>query len=80
VLVKVAAFWDMVLCKLVYKYNLLFLDFSPEAVFFSETLVRLSRAERRCVPEVGNLQLMSGLKYLKRCVNVFRHRDLKLAL
>lgn len=72
-LVKVATFWDMVLCKLVYKYNLLFLDLNPEAGFFSETLVRLSRAAWRCILEVGNLQLMSGLKYLKRCVNVVRH-------
>jgi len=80
VLVKVAAFWDMVLCKVVYKYNLLFLDLNPVAVFFSEMLVRVMRAARCCVPEVGNLQLMSGLMYLKRCVKVFRHRDLKLAL
>lgn len=77
---KVAAFWDMVLCKLVYKYNLQFLDLNPEAVFFSEMLVRLMRAALLCVPEVGNLQFMSGLKYLKHCVKVFRHRDLNLAL
>jgi hypothetical protein len=80
VLVKVAAFWDMVLCKLVYKYDLLFLDWNPEAVFLSEMLVSLSRAARRCLPEVGNLQLMFVFKYLERCVKVVHHRDLKLAL
>ena len=79
-LVKVSGFWDTVLCKLVYKYNLLFSDLNPEAVFFSETSVRLSRVAWCSVPEEGNLQLMCGLKYLKRCVNVVRHRDLKLAL
>jgi hypothetical protein len=37
-------------------------------------------AARLFVPEVGNLQLMHGLKYLKRCVNVVYHEELKLAL
>lgn len=79
-LVKITAFWDMVLCKLVYKYNLLFLDLNSVAVFFSEMSVRMRCAARRNVPEMGDLQLMSGLKYMKRCVKVVRDRELKLAL
>lgn len=75
-LVKITAFWDMVLCNLVYKYNLLFLDLNSEAVFFSEMSVRICCAARRNVPEVGDLQLMSGLKCMKRCVKVVRHREL----